>query len=177
MAYIVIIGLIIVALMVITSTKIKRAAAAAYEAETVDNEEFRIEKANGFLYPLRDKPDFPFEAYSKVYGERRTRNIWRARIRLRISDGLNFRKLVKEIKNGDEIFISQKNFDDVPEGQKGTIIRTEKTESEVNYKILRKIVQSNHNGNTYELRTTILEPFGDEYNEKACEMMASFEVK
>ncbi|MGI8669436.1 MAG: hypothetical protein ACR2J3_06235 [Aridibacter sp.] len=177
MAYIVIIGIIIVIIMVITSTKIKKSAAAAFESEIVEKDDFRIEKAEGFLYPIREKPDFPFEAYSKLYGERSTRNIWQARIRLRISDGLNLQKLIKEIKKSDEKFISQKNFDDVPEGQKGTIIRTEKTENEVDYKVLRKIVQSKKQGKTYELKTTILEPFGGEYTNKACEMMESFEVK
>jgi hypothetical protein len=177
MAYIVIIGLLIVAAMVIVSTKIKRAAAAAFEPETVEKEDFIIEKSEGFLHPLRDQPDFPFEAYSKLYGERSTRNIWRARVRLRISAGLNFQKLVKEIKAGNEKFISQKNFDDLPEGQKGTIIRTEKTDDEIDYKVLRKIVQSKPQGKTYELRTTLLEPYSEEYIARACEMMETFEVK
>lgn len=177
MAYIVILGVIIVILMVITSTKIKKAAASAYEPEVVEKEDFRIEKSEGFLYPLRDEPDFPFEAYSKLYGVRSTRNIWRARIRLRTSDGLNFQKLIKEIKSSDEKFISQKNFDDIPKDQRGTIIRTEKTEDEIDYKVLRKIIQSKKQSKTYELKTTILEPYGDEYTDKACEMMESFEVK
>ena len=178
-ALIIIVGLIIVATMVIVSTKIKRAAAAAYEPETVEKEDFKIEKAEGFLHPLRDEPDFPFEAYSKLYGERGTRNIWRARVRLRISDGLNFQKLIKEIKSiKDEKFISQKNFDDIPDDQRGTIIRTEKTdEDEIDYKVLRKIIQSKNQSKTYELRTTLLEPYSDEYIGRACQMMESFEVK
>ncbi len=174
---ILIIGGVLVLIMIVVSTKIKKSAATAFEPEIVEEEDFIIEKASGFLYPLRDEPDFPFEAYSKFYGERSTRNIWRARIRLRISDGLNFQKLVKEIKSSGEKFISQKNFDDIPEDQRGTIIRTEKTENEIDYKILRKIVQSKKQSKTYELKTTILEPYGDEYTEKACEMMESFEVK
>ncbi len=174
---ILVIGVIIVGIMVIVSTKIKKSAATAFEPEIVEKEDFIIEKVSGFLYPMRDEPDFPFEAYSKLYGERSTRNIWRARIRLRISDGLNFQKLVKEIKSSNEKFMSQKNFDDVPDDQRGTIIRTEKTENEIDYKVLRKIVQSKKQSKTYELKTTILEPYGDEYTEKACEMMESFEVK
>lgn len=177
MAYIVILGLLIVALMVIVSTKIKRAAADAFEFEIVEKDDFRIEKASGFLHPLRDKPDFPFEAYSKLYGDRSTRNIWQARIRLRISDGLNFQKAVKEIKNGVEKFVSQRNFDDVANGQKGTIIETEKTENEIDYKVLRKIVQSKKQAKTYELKTTMLEPSAGDYTQKAYEMMESFEVK
>ena len=163
--------------MVIVSTTIKKHAATAYDAEIVEKEDFSIEKAEGFLYPLRDKPDFPFEAYSKLYGERSTRNIWQARVRLRISDGLNLQKIVKEIKKGEEKFVSEKKLEDVPNGQKGIIIRTEKTLDEVDYKVLRKIIESRERNKTYELRITLLEPYGEEYTEKACEMMESFVVK
>lgn len=177
MVYILVIGLLIVVAMVIISTKIKREAATAFEFEIVEKEDFRIEKAAGFLYPLREKPDFPFEAYSKTFGERGTRNIWRARVRLRISEGLYFQKIVKEIKSSDETFISQKNFDDIPEGQKGTILETEKIDDEINYKVLRKIVQCKSNSKTYELRTTILKPYSNEFTDKSCEMMKSFVIK
>lgn len=173
-----IIGIIVVIIMVVVSTKIKKDAARAFEAEMIEKEDFKIEKPEGFLYPLRDKTDFPFEAYSKFYGERSTRNIWRARTRLRISEGLNLQKLIKEIKNGEEKFISEKEFLDIPKSQKGIILRTEKTEEdEVSYKVLRKIIQSKKHNKTYELRTTILEPYGEEYTDKACEMMESFNVK
>jgi hypothetical protein len=175
---ILIIGGLFVLLMVFVSTKIKKNAAAAYEPETVEKEDFRIEKAEGFLYPLRDKPDFPFEAYSKLYGERRYhRNIWRARVRLRINDGLILQKMIKEIKDGEEKFISQKNFDNLPEGQKGTILRTETVEEVGEYKVLRKLVQSKSQGKTYELKTTMLIPHDEEYIHRACQMMESFEVK
>ncbi len=174
---ILILGGILVAIMVVVSTKIKKSAAAAYEPEVIEKDDFKIKKAEGFLYPLRDEPDYPFEAYSKLYGERSTRNIWRARIRLRITDGLHLQKLIKEVKGSKEKFISQKNLNDLPEGQKGTILRTEKTEDEVDYKVFRKIVQSKKQGKTYELRTTMLEPYSDEYTHRACQMMESFEVK
>lgn len=174
---ILIIGGIVVITMIFVSTKIKKSAAEAFEPEVVEKNDFRIEKAEGFLHPLRDEPDFPFEAYSKLYGERSTRNIWRARIRLRISDTLNFQKLIKEVKSSDEKFISQKNFQNLPEDQKGTIVITKRFDDEIEYKILRKIIQSKKQKKTYELKTTILEPYGDEYTDKVCEMMESFVVK
>lgn len=84
--------------MVIVSTKIKRAAARAYDRETIDKEDFRLEKPNGFLYPLNSDSEFEFEAYSKNYGDKSTRNIWRARIRLRSSDGINVRKSSRDFR-------------------------------------------------------------------------------
>jgi|GEM_PF-903233 len=177
MGFIIIGGIVLVVIMVITSTQIKKNAALAFEQETVEKEDFYLEKPEGFLYPLNSDSGFPFEAYSKTFGDKGTRNIWRARIRLKTSEGLNLHKLVNEIKSGDEMFISEKKFDDVPEGQKGVIIRTEKTEDEADYKILRKILQNKNTKITYELKTTILEPYGEEFTDKACEMMRSFVVK
>lgn len=174
---ILIIGIIIVGIMVIVSTKIKKRAAEAFEPETVDKESFVIEKPEGFLYPLRDESDFPFEAYSKTYGDKSTRNIWRARTRLRISDGQNLDKLRSELENGGETVTSEKTFDDIADYQSGIIIRSEKTENEVEYKVLRKIIENANKNKTYELRTTILKPHADEYEERVCEMMKSFVVK
>lgn len=172
-----IIGLIVVIAMVIISTKIKKQAARAFEPEVVETEFFRIEKAEGFMYPLRDAPDFPFEAYSKLYGERSTRNIWRARIRLRISDGRNLEKIFEETEKSPEKILARENLENLPERQTGAFMRTEKTEDEIEYEILRKIIESETLEKTFELRTTILKPFTEEYRKRVGEMMASFEVR
>ena len=173
---ILIIGGILVIVMVIVSTKIKKNAAAAYEPEFVKNDDFEIHKPEGFLYPLREIPDFPFEAYSKLYGDKITRNIWRARVRLRISDGKKLDELVTHAKK-EEDFISEKVFDDIPENQRGIILRTGKIEDEIEYKLFRKIIEDSKENKTYELRTTHLEPYSQEYVDRTCEMMASFVVK
>jgi hypothetical protein len=60
-------GLILVALMVYASTRIKRTAAAAFEAETVETGEFVIQKPDGFLNNLNGDPQYIFEAYSKDF--------------------------------------------------------------------------------------------------------------
>ena len=174
---IIILGVLLVGLMVYVSTKIKRTAAKAYEPETVENDDFRIEKPAGFLYPLNSDSEFPFEAYSKTYGERGTRNIWRARTRLRVSDGLNVRKTIKSISDSAETDLSEKVMDDLPDDQIGSIVRTHKVEDEVAYKVLRKIVGDKKTNRTYELRTTILSPYEEEFTDKACDMMRSFEIK
>lgn len=60
-------GLIIVALMAYVSTRIKRSAAAAFEAETIEGEGFTIDKPAGFLHNLNADPKYVFEAYSKEF--------------------------------------------------------------------------------------------------------------
>src|SRR4051812_6107933 len=58
-------GLALVALMVWASTRIKRTAADAFAAETIDTAEFTIRKPSGWLSIA--VPKLPFEAYTKDY--------------------------------------------------------------------------------------------------------------
>jgi hypothetical protein len=62
-------GLILVALMVYASTRIKRNAARAFEAETIETDEFIIQKPEGFLHNLNGDPKYLFEAYSKEFSK------------------------------------------------------------------------------------------------------------
>ena len=62
-------GLILVALMAWASTRIKRNAAAAFDAETVETGEFAIAKPEGFLHVLNDDSGLAFRAYSKEFGK------------------------------------------------------------------------------------------------------------
>lgn len=61
-------GLILVALMIYASTRIKRSAAQAFEAETIETEEFVIQKPEGFLNVIGGEERYAFEAYSKEFG-------------------------------------------------------------------------------------------------------------
>lgn len=62
-------GLIIVALMVYASTRIKRNAAAAFDPEAIETDDLVIQKPEGFLHNLNGDPKFAFEAYSKDFSE------------------------------------------------------------------------------------------------------------
>ncbi|MFN2413310.1 MAG: hypothetical protein ABR535_09715 [Pyrinomonadaceae bacterium] len=68
-------GLIVVALMVWASTKIKRAAAAAYESETITIDDFTIVKPEGFIHPINEDSPFVFEAYTKEFGAEPNENL------------------------------------------------------------------------------------------------------
>jgi hypothetical protein len=61
-------GLIIVALMVWASTKIKRNAARAYESELIEGDGFTLEKPEGFLNRIGSRDGHLFDAYSKDFG-------------------------------------------------------------------------------------------------------------
>lgn len=65
---ILILGIILVAIMVWASTRIKRTAAAAFDAETVETEHFTIKKPDGWLSVVEPKAPYLFEAYTKDFG-------------------------------------------------------------------------------------------------------------
>lgn len=60
-------GLILVGLMIYASTRLKRATADAFDRETIETEEFYIQKPEGFLHNLHPDPEYVFEAYSKEF--------------------------------------------------------------------------------------------------------------
>ena len=60
-------GLILVALMVWASTKIKKSAAAAYAEETFTADRFTIEKPEGFIIPVNEDSLSLFTARTKEY--------------------------------------------------------------------------------------------------------------
>jgi hypothetical protein len=61
-------GLILVALMVWASTKIKKNAEMAYQEEVVETDRFVITKPDGFLSPVEPGEGLLFAAYSKDFG-------------------------------------------------------------------------------------------------------------
>src|SRR5688572_20065083 len=74
-------GLILVALMVWASTKIKKTAADAFEAERIQTSDYELDKPAEFLHVLGD-PDHEFFAYSKEMGEGESNSVRRATIEL-----------------------------------------------------------------------------------------------
>jgi len=66
---ILIVGIIIVAVMAWASTRIKRTAKEAFEAENIETAEFTIHKPDGWLSIVSPKAPYLFEAYSKAFGK------------------------------------------------------------------------------------------------------------
>ncbi|MGI8641971.1 MAG: hypothetical protein ACR2MG_18735 [Pyrinomonadaceae bacterium] len=174
---ILIIGGILVALMVVVSTKIKNSAARAFEREIIETENFRLVKPDGFVNPIRDVSEFAFEAYSKEFGEKSERNIWKAQAYLTVSSGLNFAVACKKARQEAGKILSEKVLKDAPEGEKICFIESEKSENEVKFYEFRKIVESRKQQKTYDLKISILKAFRDDYVSRVDELMNSFELK
>src|SRR5687768_13991269 len=88
-------GLLLVALMVYVSTRIKRTAADAYEAERIETDEFAITKPEGFIVIESDDPEVLFAAYSKEYGLEEADRFRQVSAELRLHKG----KSVAEIRD------------------------------------------------------------------------------
>ena len=68
-------GLILVALMAYVSTRIKKSAARAFEAEQITGDGFSLEKPDGFLVRTGAYDGLLFDAYSKDFGTGPAENV------------------------------------------------------------------------------------------------------
>lgn len=96
-------GLILVALMVYASTRIKKTVAAAFEAENIETDRFTIEKPEGFLSVVNGNPELEFEAYSREFGDEGAEEVKQARIEIRIFEDTSLSKAVARIKETAKI--------------------------------------------------------------------------
>ncbi len=173
---ILIIGGVLVLIMVIVSTQIKKAAATAFEKEVVETDDFRIVKPSGLMNPIRDASEYAFEAYSKDYGEKKERNIWQAQVYLTVSKDLNFVQVCKNAKSKGNI-LSEKFEKDAPAGQKIRLLESEESENNVSFYVFHKIGESDKQQQVYDLQIKILKGFRDVYAERVDEILNSFHLK
>lgn len=94
-------GLILVALMVWASTKIKRDAAAAFEPETIETDEFIIRKPDGFLHVVNDDSGLAFRAYSRDYGRNELNGDRRATIEVSIHPNSDLKTVSASLERDD----------------------------------------------------------------------------
>lgn len=80
-------GVILVALMVWASTRIKRSAAAAFEPETIDTAEFTLSKPTGWLSKVEPQKPYLFEAYTKDLGNPPNENVRLGTASIEVSSG------------------------------------------------------------------------------------------
>ena len=160
-------GLILVALMVWASTKIKKTAADAFEAESIETEKYSLRKPQGFLHVLGNS-DHEFYAYSKEYGEV-SKSIRRATITIDILGETNIVEVQNAIKRSAEEF----KIVDQSAGERE--LETEETANETSMRGFYKIVGTN-NG-IFQLRFAAISEHAEEYLSKAKETLDSFTVQ
>lgn len=165
-------GLILVALMVYASTRIKKTAAAAFEPETVETEAFIIDKPEGFLNVINGDPKFEFEAYSRDFGDEPAENVRQARIEIVRRKGITPEKAVKEIASTTKV--TSRNTEIVDE-RKYFLIETERVEKGTGLVELYKLTASG--SDVLELKIIALEQTSEEIARKIQSIALSFSVK
>lgn len=149
-------GLIIVALMVYASTRIKRSAAAAFEAEEIETDEFFIQKSEGFLHNLNGDPKYLFEAYSKEFSKADDK---RRAGTATISKIANARLDVI----AKEIAVRSKAHDEINEvidGQKYRLLTASNDDGELKIETLFKLAEKD--GSVYKLEVVALDEMANE---------------
>ena len=168
---ILIIGGIIVALMVWASTKIKRTAAAAFEEEAVETEEYALVKPEGFLAPVEPEDFLAFYAYSKEFGEEGgAEKLRQSLIKLKILAGRTLAENVKDIKKPFDAVLAEEKLDE------NTFLLTgERSENETEQIFYHKLIAANEK--VYDLEMSVLADYREKYSERAEKLLESFRVK
>ena len=166
-------GLILVALMVYASTRIKKTAAAAFEAETIETDDFIIQKPDGFLNKINRDEQFEFEAYSKEYGGTGAENFRQGTAYLKVYDGISIDQAVANLSNpGIEI---TGDISEVVNEIRYRVIEAKRTAKGVEFRAFYKIAEQN--AKVYEFEITALAETTGEFMRKIETMLAGFEVK
>ena len=168
---ILIIGAAVVALMVWASTKIKRSAAAAFEEESIETDEFSLVKPEGFLNPVENEEFLAFYAFSKEYGEEdKAEKLRQSLIKLKILAGRSLPEIGKDLKKSFEKVLSE----DAPD-ENTLLLKGEKTEREVAQIFYHKLVAKDER--IFDLEMSVLADYEEKYEEKAGKLLENFRVK
>jgi hypothetical protein len=174
---ILIIGGIVVLIMVFVSTQIKKSAAQAFDREIIETEDFSIVKPEGFMSPLRESSNYLFEAYSKDFGDRDERNVWKAQAYLSASADSNFAAACEAARLQAGEITSEETSENAQANEKICLIESEKIEEDAAFYEIYKIVESRSQRKIYELHIAILKAFRDEYSGKISELLNSFHLE
>ncbi len=170
---ILIFGVILVALMVFVSTKIKKSAAQAFEQETIETEDFRIIKPQGFINPINEDSAFAFEAYTKELGENDAKNFRQAQANLRIITDSDFEAVCENAKASADKILSE-NWSENP---RVYLLESERIEQDVPIISSWKIVENIQKRKVYELHISVIEAYREDYTARENKMINSFVVK
>jgi hypothetical protein len=169
MIWILVPGLLLVALMVYVSTRIKRTAADAYEREIVDTAEFSIAKPEGFIIIESREPEVIFGAYSKEWGTGDADPFRRVSAELHRYEGRSLEDVRNALLENAELVDEQH----LANGAFG--LETRSSVDDVMFENEHHV--SSRNGKIYELRIVALFETKADEQKNIDELLASFELK
>lgn len=135
---ILVLGLILVALMAWLSTRIKRNAAAAFDAERIETDDLVLDKPEGFLHVLNDDTGLLFHAYSKDFGTVGDRDVRRAAIEVERHRGTTLDEMIDAAEHDSESFAAEPPY--VDGGEKAVIARSTRIRDGGEFEMVHKFV-------------------------------------
>ena len=158
--------------MVYASTKIKKTTAAAFDAETVETDEFVINKPDGFLHVLNGDPQYAFESYSKEFGGEGAEDVRRATATVVVKSSTVKEEAVRRLNAGNQVIDDRS---EVIGETKYRLIETLAVANEIEYRNLFKIAE--RNGKAYVMTITAIAETTDDAMRNIEAMLDSFEIK
>lgn len=152
-------GLILVALMAWLSTRIKRNAAAAFDAERVETADVIVNKPEGFLHVLNDDSGLLFRAYSKAFGKVGRSDMRQATIEVERHRGSALDEVLAAAKGAAETFTSETSYMDG--GEKAIDARSTRIRDGGEFEIVHKFVS--RGPDVIEARGTVLSEHKDDH--------------
>ena len=165
-------GLILVALMVYASTRIKRSAARAFEAETVETDDITLDKPEGFLNVLNLDPALALDIYSKEMGIGDAAEFRAARAELRIYEQRTLDYAANAIRESTKVM---SEISEIIGERKYGILEAERNEKGTDFREFYKIVEQD--GRVFEFKIVLLDETNDEFKRKIETMFNSFMLK
>jgi len=165
-------GLILVALMVYASTRLKKASARAFEREEIDTGDFTLVKPEGFLHLLNGDPAFAFQAYSKEFGTNGSSETRQATIDIRKITDQTFEKVCESVKQDGKV-LDDKNFH--LDEMRACAVEIEHETGEVETVDHYLIIEAP--ATVFELRAVVLKEHNDDYLRKIDELEESLTIK
>jgi hypothetical protein len=164
-------GLILVALMVYASTRIKRIAAEAFEPETVENDDFTLEKPEGLLNVINRDPSLAFQAYSRDFGVDEAAEFRAVRAEIRVYENRSLDYATAAIREAVKVNSEISEIID----ERKYVLEAEMIEKGIGFRELYKLTEKD--GRVFELKIIELEDLADDLVQKAETMFATFAVK
>ena len=166
-------GLILVALMIWASTRIKRSAAQAFEREVIETPEFSFVKPEGFLAPVDPAEGTVFSAYSKDYGRDDAERLRQATVELRRFEDANLEELCERAK-GDSSDVIEEQNGVIGQAKCANIVVARSVDGVPVETHLKLIAAPNA---IYQLSVTALPEYKEELSRKIDEVLGSFSLK
>ena len=166
-------GLILVAIMAWASTRIKRNAAAAFDEERIETDDFVLDKPEGFLHVVNDNSGLLFRAYSKDFGTVGRSDLRQANIEIERHRGAGIDEVLSEIEKASESFDIETSYIDA--GEKAANARSVSVRGGAEYQTVHKL--ATRGNDVIEARGGVLSEHKDAHLRKIETMLASLKVK